>query len=71
MPPVNVFFGETLLRSFGFASCNFMARAWATAVRPAHAALRETFHHARERKPKDFIQRDVEPIRYNGENGHR
>lgn len=27
--------------------------------------LRETFYYARERKPKDSTQRDVEPIRYN------
>ena len=29
--------------------------------------LRETFYYARERKPKDAAQRDVEPIRYNQE----
>jgi hypothetical protein len=27
--------------------------------------LRETFYYARERKPKDNRQRDIEPIRYN------
>ena len=27
--------------------------------------LRETFYYARERKPKDEMKRDVEPIRYN------
>ena len=27
--------------------------------------LRETFYYARERKPKDGVKRDVEPIRYN------
>jgi hypothetical protein len=29
--------------------------------------LRETFYYARERKPKEAVQRDVEPIRYNGD----
>jgi glycosyltransferase involved in cell wall biosynthesis len=28
--------------------------------------LRETFYYARERKPSESAQRDVEPIRYNG-----
>jgi len=28
--------------------------------------LRETFYYARERKTKDGVRRDVEPIRYNG-----
>ncbi len=28
--------------------------------------LRETFYYARERKPKEGAQREVEPIRYNG-----
>ena len=27
--------------------------------------LRKTFYYARERKPKDFAERDIEPIRYN------
>jgi len=29
--------------------------------------LRETFYYARERKPKDGVKRDVEPISYDGE----
>ncbi|HLO15655.1 MAG TPA: glycosyltransferase family A protein [Anaerolineales bacterium] len=29
--------------------------------------LRETFYYARERKPMDSKQRDIEPIRYNGD----
>jgi rhamnosyltransferase len=30
------------------------------------AQLRETFYYARERKPKEDMQRDIEPIQYNG-----
>jgi glycosyltransferase involved in cell wall biosynthesis len=29
--------------------------------------LRETFYYARERRPRDDMRRDIEPIRYNGD----
>ena len=59
-------FWKSILSIFWFRMMQFhgtrMGHRETSLVTPQ---LRETFYYARERKPKDGAQRDIEPIRYN------